>query len=875
MARATTVEDLAKSLGDIKKSISATSDYSSSIDKSFAESRKNAEGFRQSIDGVKELSKNLRKNLGPIGSLFKVDTSGLEAVQESYKSLSEERSAISRQMLEYSTEINRLRARGASITDREERTLQNMTHEMYMLKDDLKTVVSEQAKLEPSMKAYGKAWSEVTELGDELRASMVALAAFTGVSMIARRFDDVSKAVSQSNLGIQNQLKLYADVNQAQLASGVSLDSIIAAQTAIVSLGLENLGNNKDNVKVVGMLQDSLGVSVDESAHLLAISRTTSDSFSKMADTISYMSQQTGVTANNIAKMSVDITRQAGSIGKVGFDLSNLTAAGSLIQGITNRFGGAGDEFSKYYSAITSARNLTPGAFAGTGAGAYGQVTDPKLLLQGHVKSLEAASSMADIPGMGEQIEKLFGVSQLEASLFKNNKDFKAEMMSTIDTYDETIAKQRQVNSLTAGWNEQNKSLVKSYDTIRSTMSGLLASALTPMASGLAVVAGWLAKVTTGMQEFFSENQKAVKIVGYAIMAVAVPALAYATIQAAEFAAALMVLARGFKINAMQTAAKSNGGGLLDAVAGGGISKMLEGQWKISFKGLLSAIKGVANVATLGLFTGGLKGMIEMLSKAGPLLFGGAKALLKFIGPVGLIISAIGAVMDMFDDTKTRADVLVGVLNSLSFGLLGLALKADWVRDSLKFLSTVLVNTLDNITSGMLKIVSTLSGFFGLKGISSWAKNLSKTMSENFSTANDEISKSIDKLADIEADKKKTKPEDKSNFSDMWSSTTLADFDKFNANSIKNDLVVSSKSRPLQTTEQQFLYDPTATRQIAKQEEISKNIVELTSVIKKTSGVDVETQQKISDQERDNRMFDMIMFAEFNSPGLTPNMARL
>ena len=231
--------------------------------------------------------------------------------------------------------------------------------------------------------------------------------------------------------------------------------------------------------------------------------------------------------------------------------------------------------------------------------------------------------------------------------------------------------------------------------------------------------------------------------------------------------------------------------------------------------------------------------------------------------------------MDMFDDTKTRADVLVGVLNSLSFGLLGLALKADWVRDSLKFLSTVLVNTLDNITSGMLKIVSTLSGFFGLKGISSWAKNLSKTMSENFSTANDEISKSIDKLADIEADKKKTKPEDKSNFSDMWSSTTLADFDKFNANSIKNDLVVSSKSRPLQTTEQQFLYDPTATRQIAKQEEISKNIVELTSVIKKTSGVDVETQQKISDQERDNRMFDMIMFAEFNSPGLTPNMARL
>lgn len=355
------------------------------------------------------------------------------------------------------------------------------------------------------LKEQAASWRVLTGIQEKLGAllkkskeTLMASPWLYALVEMSKRIWDTSKAyaevLQQANSSLEERLELMHKGLQVQIATGASLEEVGGAMQAMLSAGLKNSATFKDDLQTAVMMNKALGVGKETAAQLARASNMVGADFRKVADVVARVSELTGLSADDAAKMSAELgkairvwlpAQQRGGFAGAAKELT-------LFAGALKSVGGVAEDITKLSTEIISARNLTAASMLGVNMQMMGTKEGAKLMKE---RLAELSKQLQGNPFLIQAYSKMLGISA-----------------ETLATASEALEKENKIRATYGDLLDTNEALQKRYNAqmadtgeaigmLRNTFNALLGEALLPINTVLMATARFLTFLIQGIGE--------------------------------------------------------------------------------------------------------------------------------------------------------------------------------------------------------------------------------------------------------------------------------------------------------------------------------------------------------------------------------------
>lgn len=327
----------------------------------------------------------------------------------------------------------------------------------------------------------------------------------TGLTFALLSEGNYNSAIRQANTSLDERVKLYDEARKASLETGSSLSDAADAQQALLKAGQAYTGTMESGVSQLVELHLALGVSYDESAHLLAVSKDIGASFGDVANVMATVAQRTGLSAEHVGKIADLVERINQGYGQGGGNVPATTGILAALEANVKRQGGPEGIATGLAERLSDWQQLG-GRGLGFGTGGVGFLNDPE-----RVKEVfgRVAAFLSQVPKASPAFAGLassIGLSVQQATyLIKANDSLSVEMSSLAkhtktlqDTYDEQAQDTNRVfgqiwHGLEIGFLEAMKPVVFVWDNALKPFLDEFRGSLVTLVETLSIVTQSLA----------------------------------------------------------------------------------------------------------------------------------------------------------------------------------------------------------------------------------------------------------------------------------------------------------------------------------------------------------------------------------------------
>ena len=176
---------------------------------------------------------------------------------------------------------------------------------------------------------------------DTLRKSGMRLGWYAGLmKFVITSSWDFNEALIDSNSSLEARNDIFASSLAVQAKTGLETRTLTEAYVALQHQGQLHFKGINASAEAIGKMRVGLGVSVETSAELLAISRSLGISFEHLGDVLATVADSTSVTAQQAAEIAKSVGNVAYGFGYSG---ANVGGTVKLIASIQDQMNALGD----------------------------------------------------------------------------------------------------------------------------------------------------------------------------------------------------------------------------------------------------------------------------------------------------------------------------------------------------------------------------------------------------------------------------------------------------------------------------------------------------------------------------------------------------
>lgn len=200
-----------------------------------------------------------------------------------------------------------------------------------MINDALKQIRLEIRNIDEQMAGFGRksmpqiagmirVFNKLTDAVSRFKSSISVdfLRAVYGITV------QYGQKLIEANSSLEHRNRLLKTGLNAQIATGVELNTIAAIQNALIANGFDTVDNYEEMVKTAAVLHKGLGMSVHETSRLGQTARSARSPFNDLASTMARIVDDTAVAADRAGKIANELARAA--LGSRGINVTNLQA---------------------------------------------------------------------------------------------------------------------------------------------------------------------------------------------------------------------------------------------------------------------------------------------------------------------------------------------------------------------------------------------------------------------------------------------------------------------------------------------------------------------------------------------------------------------
>lgn len=305
----------------------------------------------------------------------------------------------------------------------------------------------------------------------------------------------LNQAIIQANASYGQRLAITNSIYHIQKDMGASNAEIAESAVALVNYGMEAKSSFRENLKVVQMMNDGLGVSVQSAAELAHVwTQQLQLSTEEVATTISRIVDDTALAAEEATKYAISIGRSMGALKKGVFSAElekGITDYMLQLEAASKQTLGTSGEFTDMFKRMTgSVDGIRQAAILGIGD--VRSMTPEKMTkgLEHVAQQLEAiGSNQAQRVALAEQYSRILGIS-VETLL---NLPEVLESMRELD-------KQRaSTMDIEERWRKQMVQAGSALEKLKNSALALIYQSLTPLVKVLSMVAEVINWVLRGL----------------------------------------------------------------------------------------------------------------------------------------------------------------------------------------------------------------------------------------------------------------------------------------------------------------------------------------------------------------------------------------
>lgn len=321
-----------------------------------------------------------------------------------------------------------------------------------------------------------------------------------------------NRALMQANTSIDQRYDLIGKTLAIQTQLGLSTASMAESAEALVEYGQEMTPAFQQNLKIISMMKEGLGVSARTGAQLVTIfTQQLHESAAKVGDVIATIAQETGLAAERAAEFAIEIAR---AVRLLGADFkSDAAGVTEFIGGLAGRIqemGGNASSVVEMFKAMSggTAQAFFLRGFAGVGAGQMGSAGGAEAAMRGLARRMGAIISAPE--GTEAFLAQVQAVSEISGMAAVDIINFRKEM--------ENLKKpMTEAQALQSAYNKQTALLGDAFKQLRESMHALIMQAMVYIMPAVTGFVKLLSQIVRGL----ASMKPLVPIVGVALVVAA------------------------------------------------------------------------------------------------------------------------------------------------------------------------------------------------------------------------------------------------------------------------------------------------------------------------------------------------------------------
>ena len=319
---------------------------------------------------------------------------------------------------------------------------------------------------------------------DRVRSATRWLAPSTGaIALMGRNAWDFNRALQQANSSLEVRNNLFRSSLAIQVRTGLETRSLLGAYVALRNQGQLYAKDLSSAASAVAMLHEGLDVSLETGAELVAVSRALGSSFSRVADVIATVVDNTALTGQQVAEIAKALSQMAYGYGFRGSDIAGSTRLIAALQDQLQQLGVEGrDVASNLILGLSDMRKLGGlGLAFGATPGLAGQGPERIRMVIGNVGQFlrQFQGNQWVFPQMAE----MFGMTVDQARAL-------IESLPKLNQAERQLQDSR--ISLEQRYRNQSIASGKVLGQFTASLKSLLLEVLTPLLPAIQKVTAWM-----------------------------------------------------------------------------------------------------------------------------------------------------------------------------------------------------------------------------------------------------------------------------------------------------------------------------------------------------------------------------------------------
>jgi hypothetical protein len=329
--------------------------------------------------------------------------------------------------------------------------------------------------------------AKVLERTSGLSLALITLTT-TALGSAYSAYQRITDTLIEGNSALAARFKLTASIMNVNRELGTSLELSVESARALVEYGYDLDTAFESSLKLVNQLHDGIGMSVKQSAELVAVyDRQLKAPVREVADAIARVVQDTGLAANEAGRLAVNLGRAMATLRPgLSKDFGAVNELVGRYEGALQELGGQFGAFGDLLSKMTSQEGMMQAGILGVNNPAFLASKDAtKQVIDSFAQYAKNFLGNADgwdralrLQALGE----MFGTTAAQANLMVQAIDRQnSQVKSSID--------------LEERYREQLRTSGKALDRLKNSFVGLIQQGAIPLLQALAPMAGFVADV--------------------------------------------------------------------------------------------------------------------------------------------------------------------------------------------------------------------------------------------------------------------------------------------------------------------------------------------------------------------------------------------
>ena len=310
----------------------------------------------------------------------------------------------------------------------------------------------------------------------------------TALSVTINQNHVLNQALMQANSAFKERYALTQKIFEVQNRTGAGSEALAESAQALVGYGLELRDSFKENVGLVTMLKEGLGVSASTGAELVVtFERGLQQSAKSVADVIANIAAQTGLAAQKAAQYAIELARALRLLGPMKVDAGGVAKAVEGIAARVEELGGNSQIVVSLYKQMLSGSNqgfMLRGLAGVPGPGSLGNTAGATAALE------QLGRSMQRIITAGPGTTMYAAQLELAAQMHGIAAEDVTYYLEALKKLHEPLT---EAQTLEKAYREQTQLTGEAWKQIGNSLSSLYKQVITPLLKGLAPIVRGLA----------------------------------------------------------------------------------------------------------------------------------------------------------------------------------------------------------------------------------------------------------------------------------------------------------------------------------------------------------------------------------------------